>query len=384
MEPVQIKEVPIEITEKDPKDSPHFYRKGTTPPHSPVVSPGGSPSPRASKKKGQTMGNSTGHRSSREEKSSSSRKAGKEEKPSRKTGGKDERPGKKSSREERPPASEAPRAPPPPPAAVTAPPPPSAPRQEQAPPKPPKAPEPQAPGPAAAHATHGGPPPAAAPLNGQVHTEYHSYYVKAAVRTLPPPEREEDFEEEPSELALARMPPAPRSHGTAAPKPPGSLGGSKSDSKLRKQESVKPKSLADMKKASMEMADALAEETGPNSILVAMVMLLNIGLAIRNHDDRGGGGELRRTPLRNLNGASSPDSVAAGEASTIQRERENAEEGKTRRKPSLPPPPPPPPPPPTPPPPPCHTQGLVPVPHPSTPPHTQATHSDLALLRPAG
>ncbi|XP_059901179.1 junctophilin-1a [Gadus macrocephalus] len=79
--------------------------------------------------------------------------------------------------------------------------------QEQAPPKPPKAPEPPGPGPPAATPTPG------APVNGQLHTEYHSYYVKPPTRALPPPEREEDYEEEPIELALARMPPRPKSSG---------------------------------------------------------------------------------------------------------------------------------------------------------------------------
>ncbi|CAL8399833.1 unnamed protein product [Gadus morhua 'NCC'] len=263
--PVEIKEVPVETKEK--KDSPHFYRKGTTPPHSPVVSPGGSgpPSPH-SKKKGHQLANSTGHRSSKEEKTS--RKPSKEEKPSRKIS-KDERPSKKSSREERTSVADPARAPPPAPAPALAPPPP---RQEQAPPKPPKAPEPQAPAPAAT-------PTPGAPVNGQLHTEYHSYYVKPPTRALPPPEREEDYEEEPIELALARMPPAPKSSGGPAPRPPSQMG-SKGDGKLRKQDSLKPKSLADAKKASVEIADALTEESGPNSILVAMVMLLNIGLAI--------------------------------------------------------------------------------------------------------
>ncbi|CAL8400201.1 unnamed protein product [Arctogadus glacialis] len=258
--PAEIKEVAVEAKEK--KDSPHFYRKGTTPPHSPGVGP---PSPH-SKKKGPQLANSTGHRSSKEEKTS--RKPSKEEKPSRKIS-KDERPSKKSSREE-------PRAPPPAPAPALAPPPPR--QEQQAPPKPPKAPEPQAPAPAPAPAAAA--PTPGAPVNGQLHTEYHSYYVKPPTRALPPPEREEDYEEEPIELALARMPPAPRSSGGANPRPPPSQPGSKGDGKLRKQDPLKPKSLADAKKASVEIADALTEESGPNSILVAMVMLLNIGLAI--------------------------------------------------------------------------------------------------------
>lgn len=164
------------------------------------------------------------------------------------------------------------------------------------------------------------------PVNGELHSEYHSYYVKAPTRVPPPPDPEEDVEEEPNAQALARMPPQPlKPLGTTTPKPP-SIPESKSDQKLRKQDSLKPKSLADAKKASMEIVETSEERVsgssarpgslclqtislmwpysfhkfflesisgfvshlisllpllqGPNSILVAMVMLLNIGLAI--------------------------------------------------------------------------------------------------------
>uniref|UniRef100_A0A667ZBG1 Junctophilin n=1 Tax=Myripristis murdjan TaxID=586833 RepID=A0A667ZBG1_9TELE len=243
MEPVEIKEVPVEKKDSSPKDSPHFYRKGTTPPHSPATSPGATPppSPHSSKKKGQ-LANSTSRKTSKEEKPS--RKTSKEEKPSRKIS-KDERSSRKTSKEERPAVADGPRAPPP---------------HDEAPPKPPKVQEPS-PAPVSPHQAP------AIPVNGQLHAEYHSYYVKAPVRGAPPPDPEEDPEEEPSALALARMPPPPpKSFSTPTPKP-ASIRESKSDHKLRKQDSLKPKSLADTKK-------------GPNSILVAMVMLLNIGLAI--------------------------------------------------------------------------------------------------------
>ncbi|XP_029003154.1 junctophilin-1a isoform X1 [Betta splendens] len=255
-EPVEIKEVPVEKKESSPKDSPHFYRKGTTPPHSPVASPGGSPppSPQSSKKKGQVANSSGSRKISREEKPS--RKTSKqEEKPSHKTN-KDERSSKKQNKEERLSVVDGPKG-----SHVHA----------EAPPKPAKAPQPPP--------TSAPPQPPAIPVNGELHTEYHSYYVKAPTRVRPPPDPEEYLDEEPSALALARMPPPPpKSFSTPTPKP-ASTAESKSDTKLRKQDSIKPKSLTDTKKASMEIAESM-EESGPNSVLVAMVMLLNIGLAI--------------------------------------------------------------------------------------------------------
>nr|XP_061811660.1 junctophilin-1-like isoform X3 [Nerophis lumbriciformis] len=235
-EPVEMKEVPVVKKDDSPSDSPHFYRKGTTPPHSPLNSPVGSPphSPHSSKKKGHHhLANHNSRKTSKEEQQPS-RKTSKEEKSAHKAS-KDERSSKKPSKEER-----------------------------MSPSPPPDVPV----------------PPPAVPVNGQLHTEYHSYYVKAPVKGPPPPDPEEDPEEEPSALALARLPPQSRSANTPTPKP-ASVRDSQSDPKLRKQDSLKPKSLADTKKASMEIAETTEETvSGPNSILVAMVMLLNIGLAI--------------------------------------------------------------------------------------------------------
>ncbi|XP_068613546.1 junctophilin-1-like [Brachionichthys hirsutus] len=231
-EPVEIKEVPVEKKNRSPRDSPHFYRKGTTPPHSPATSPAATPppSPHSSKKKGQLV-NSTSRKTSKEEKPS--RKTSKEEKPSHKN--KEERSNRKLSKEERPSITDGPKV------------------------------------------SHLHPP--AIPVNGELHSEYHSYYVKTPTKAPPPPDPEEDPDEEPSPLALAHMPPqSVKSFSIPTPKP-ASIRDGKSDQKLRKQDSLKPKSLADTKKASMEIAESV-EETGPNSILVAMVMLLNIGLAI--------------------------------------------------------------------------------------------------------
>lgn len=235
-EPVEIKEVPVEKKEKSPKDSPHFYRKGTTPPHSPVTSPVATPppSPLSSKKKGQ-LANSTSRKTSKEEKPS--RKISKEERSSHKAS-KEERPNRKLSKEERPSVPDGPK---------------SSHVHVEAPAKPAKTHQPTA-------ASAPPPPqPPAVPVNGELHTEYHSYYVKPPTKGPPPPDPEEDIEEEPSALALARMPPQPpRSFSTPTPKP-ASIRESKSDHKLRKQDSLKPKSLADTKKASMEIAENMEE-----------------------------------------------------------------------------------------------------------------------------
>ena len=107
------------------------------------------------------------------------------------------------------------------------------------------------------------------PSNGQIHSQYHGYYVKADVKSPPPDEPigvEDDFH--PS--SLARLPPpakqiqmqalkslpnpspslVPPKESTKAPEPP----------KPKRLESTKPKSLAETKKASMEIAPEIAEE----------------------------------------------------------------------------------------------------------------------------
>lgn len=223
-EPVEIKEE--KKKEKSPSGSPHVNRKGRTASHSSAQKPQATPPPSPTKKKHQ-QANSTATR--------------------------------KVSKEERPAVAENP------PAKITKVPSRTSVVQEVAPPKPPKKTEPVNPG------------------NGQLHTQYHSYYVKTQ-KTLPPPEPEEDEERELSQSALARMPPPPKQLIAPSPKPPmakPAAKDSKPEAKLRKQDSLKPKSLAETKKASMEItSDFIEDESGPNSILVALVMLLNIGLAI--------------------------------------------------------------------------------------------------------
>ncbi|KAF4075811.1 hypothetical protein AMELA_G00223030 [Ameiurus melas] len=227
----EIKEAPPKEEKKQKKEksssgSP-FYRRGTTPSHSPAHSPTPSPPSSPTKKNQQT---STGV----------TRKISKESATGTSKISKDNSAiSHKISKEERTTTvAEISKVP-----AVK--------NQDNAPPKPPKLNVPS--------------------VNGQLHTAYHSYYVKTQ-KNIPPPEEPEDEEPEMTQSSLARMPPPPKLVPSPTPK---------LETKLRKQESVKPKSLAETKKASMEITNEVLEEnTGPNSILVAMVMLLNIGLAI--------------------------------------------------------------------------------------------------------
>ncbi|KAL4635170.1 junctophilin-1 [Arapaima gigas] len=228
-EPVQITEIPEEKKEKSPSGSPHFYRKGTTPNHSPAPSPGPTPppSPHTSWKKHSQVNSSFGRKTSREEKvpfalnpsasftTSASRSSAK---------------------------------------------------QEIAPPKPPKKAE---------------LPANTSPGNGELHSQYHGYYVKSEVK-VPLKEPEEELMVTP--YSMTRMPSSQKQFRPPTPKPVLALPAakeSKPEPRLRKQDSIKPKTLAETKKASMEItSDFEEEETGPNSVLVALVMLLNIGLAI--------------------------------------------------------------------------------------------------------
>uniref|UniRef100_A0A8C2CUF3 Junctophilin 1b n=1 Tax=Cyprinus carpio TaxID=7962 RepID=A0A8C2CUF3_CYPCA len=103
---------------------------------------------------------------------------------------------------------------------------------------------------------------ASSPGNGELHSQYHGYFVKAEVMMLP----DDPEDEEHHATAHTRMPPAVKQYRAPTPKPVMAKE-SKPEPKLKKQESLKPKSLAETKK-------------GPNSILVILVMLINIGLAI--------------------------------------------------------------------------------------------------------
>ncbi|XP_028283269.1 junctophilin-1-like isoform X1 [Parambassis ranga] len=126
--------------------------------------------------------------------------------------------------------------------------------------------------------------------NGQIHSQYHGYYVKADIK-IPPPEEPVGMEDVLHPSSLARLPPPAKEIWAPAPKllpapspspvPPQDSSKTQELPKPKRQESIKPKSLAETKKPSIEIVpEIVEEESGPNSILVALVMLLNVGLAI--------------------------------------------------------------------------------------------------------
>ncbi|XP_041658950.1 junctophilin-1-like [Cheilinus undulatus] len=242
-EPVEVKEVVEEKKEKSPSGSPHFYRKGTTPTQSPSQSPGSSPPPSPTAGKKSFFSSKT---------PASIALAAKENKaPTAESlaAGITKAASKLSLRQEV--------------------------RQQEAPP---------AAKPAAPTTT------SSQPSNGQIHSQYHGYYVKADVK-VPPPEDPIGLEEDFHPSSLARLPPPAKQILAPAPKPlparspspapPKEPAKAAETAKPKRVESIKPKSLAETKKASMEIVpEIIEEESGPNSILVALVMLLNVGLAI--------------------------------------------------------------------------------------------------------
>lgn len=276
---MEIKEVPEEKKEKSPSGSPHFYRKGTTPNHTPTQSPGPTPPPSPPQTK---------------KKSFFSRKQdNKTPTPETVVTGITKAASKISVKQET--VQEV--APPPKPAKLAAP---------------------------VANAY-------SSPGNGELHSEYHGYKITADVMSPPdPPEEEMEIVETPT--------PAPvRQYRAPTPKPM-VVRESRPESRLKKQESLRPKSLAETKKASLEITTDIVEQEsvsalqrfdclrntlllsaaerqgcllerlllialtccsihvfckeemrmiffssilqGPNSILIVLVMLINIGLAI--------------------------------------------------------------------------------------------------------
>ncbi|XP_061652823.1 junctophilin-1-like isoform X1 [Phyllopteryx taeniolatus] len=237
-EPVEVKDVPEESKmEKTPSSSPHFYRKGTTPTHSPSQSPGPTPTPTKktvfSSKPSATV--------------SPPKPPGKVNKTSTAealTKGITKAASKLSLRQE---------------------------TRQQAESLPIKLAMPNS-----------------YPNNGQIHSQYHGYYVKDV--KIQPPEEPVDVEDDFHPSSLARLPPtkhvwapAPKVSPVPSPSPvpPKENIKAPESSKPKPPEANKPKSFAETKKTSLEIsAEIVEEELGPNSILVALVMLLNIGLAI--------------------------------------------------------------------------------------------------------
>ncbi|KAB5535415.1 hypothetical protein PHYPO_G00117420 [Pangasianodon hypophthalmus] len=229
-EPIEIKEVIEEKKEKTPSGSPHFYRKGTTPTQTPTHSPGPTPPPSPPLSKKKSFFNRSASKSTKES-VVESLAASVVPKTTPRV------PAKQEVKQEAVYTSLAPYKP----MALVA--------------------------------------NSSSPGNGEVHSQYHSYYVKAEV-SIPPEEPEEEEKPE-SPSALARAPPPVKQYRAPTPSMAPATRDVKPEPKLRKQDSLKPKSLSETKKASMEITtDVAEEESGPNSILVALVMLINIGLAI--------------------------------------------------------------------------------------------------------
>lgn len=124
------------------------------------------------------------------------------------------------------------------------------------------------------------------PSNGQIHSQYHGYYVKADVKITPPEEPigvDDDFH--PS--SLARLPPPAKQIQAPAPKalpapssspvPPKEDAKAPEPSKPKRQESTKPKNLAETKKASVEIAPEIAEE---ESVSFIKLLLTTFRLAL--------------------------------------------------------------------------------------------------------
>ncbi|KAM9322664.1 junctophilin-1-like isoform 1-T2 [Pholidichthys leucotaenia] len=242
-EPLEVKEVPVEETkDKSLSGSPHFYRKGTTPTQSPSASPDPSPSPSPTAVKKSLF--------SSKPTSTPAKPVGKENKtPTAEslTAGVTKTASKLSLKQEV--------------------------RQQEAPP-------PVKPAATSAVSSY--------PSNGQIHSHFHGYHVKADVKT-PPPEEPIGVEDDLHPSSMAYLPakliqtPTPKSLPAPSPSltPPKENTKAPEPLKPKRQESSKPKSLAEMKKASMEIVPEIVEESsGPNSILVALVMLINVGLAI--------------------------------------------------------------------------------------------------------
>lgn len=208
----EIKEAPPTEEKKEEREKPSsgspFYRRGTTPSHSPAHSPSPSP-PLSPTKKNQQISTGVTRKISKES-AIASRKINKEERTTI--------------------VAEISKVP-----AMKI--------QDTAPPKPPKLNEPS--------------------VNGQLHTAYHSYYVKTH-KNIPPPEEPEDEEPEMTQSSLARMPPPPKLVPSPTPK---------QETKLRKQESVKPKSLAETKKGSMEFSNEEIEDDTVSVFLPAVSIM---------------------------------------------------------------------------------------------------------------
>lgn len=107
------------------------------------------------------------------------------------------------------------------------------------------------------------------PSNGQIHSQYHGYYVKADVK-VPPPEELLSVEDDFHPSSLGRLPPPVKESRApplkplpnSSPSPVPLISGAKAAdvSRPKRLESSRPKSLAETKKASVEIVSDVEEE----------------------------------------------------------------------------------------------------------------------------
>lgn len=225
-EGVDAKENPEEkVPEKPPtpKESPHFYRKGTTPPRSPEASLKQSHSPPPSPKPTRKQNPSSGARLNRDKRSVADEQV----------------------------------------AAVV-----NKPLMAKAPSK--------EVGAAAAPSKYSGRHHVPNPSNGELHSQYHGYYVKLNAPKHPPEDGEEDGGSSHPSSALAHKPsPNKWSPPKSVTKPVAKE--SKAEPKAKKSELAIPKNQASNDSCPPSEKEA---NSGPNSVMIVLVMLLNIGLAI--------------------------------------------------------------------------------------------------------
>ncbi|XP_043923148.1 junctophilin-1 [Protopterus annectens] len=225
---VEVKEVPEqkvqEKVETPGKDSPHFYRKGTTPPNTPEESPPSSPIvplPAEDKRK-----NFSSSRSASAELKSTSEMQTVIKPLPRKGSVKSE-------------------------VAV----------------KPPLK-----------HSVSHNP---ISPGNGELHSQYHSYYVKAQTSLAREEPEYDSHDLSPSELARL-VPTQKQTPGrSAASKSKALAKENEPEPKVKRMEMSAPKNKAqELLRDEEDASEMVQSNAGPNSIFIGMVMLLNIGLAI--------------------------------------------------------------------------------------------------------
>ncbi|KAM4823555.1 junctophilin-1 isoform X1 [Urocitellus parryii] len=225
-EGVDAKENPEEkVPEKPPtpKESPHFYRKGTTPPRSPEASPKQSHSPQPPSPKSMKKQNpSSGARLNQDKRSMADEQV--------------------TTVVNKPLMSKAP-------------------SKEV--------------GAIVSQSKYSGRHHIPAPSNGELHSQYHGYYVKLNAPQHPPEHMGDDDEASQSSSALVHKP-SPNKWSPPKPVTKPVAKESKAEPKAKKSELAIPKNPASNDSCPLEKE----ANSGPNSVMIVLVMLLNIGLAI--------------------------------------------------------------------------------------------------------